>query len=212
MAWTDGQWSMFTSIISRGFAARDPFTEEDSSVYRLLLDPVAPEAAMLAVKTMVLEGQALRPRPGEIVRRCHQDPGKPTFEEAFLLIFGPRGVLHASPDRRTFADEGDRAGAYRQAALERASTMHPLIGAFVVRQGVDHLRGLPVNDPDYGELRRKELRDSWDRHVEAFAGRDIATLAAGTDRSALGPRRFDPLAALGLDKDQPREIESGEAA
>lgn len=209
MTWTSDQWAMFTSIVTRGFAARDPFTAEDSRVYRLLLDTVDPDAALQALREMVLEGQALRPKPGEIVARCRRDPSIPTFEEAYQLIFGPGGVLAARPGSAgpvTFNSEAERRAASNQAALDRAQAFHPLVAMFVVRQGVGHLRGLGVDDPDYGELRRKELRESWDRHVEAMDGRDVAALAAGGDRSALGMRQFDPLAALGIEK--PAEIEA----
>lgn len=209
MSWTDEQWSMFTSIISRGFAARDPFTQDDSRVYRLLLDTVDPDGALQAVRELVLEGQALRPKPGEIVARCRRDPSVPTFEEAYRLIFGPGGILTARPASNgplTYGSDAERRQLYDQAALTKAGNFHPLVATFVERQGIGHLRTLPVDDPDYGELRRKELRDSWDRHLVAMDGRDAAALAAAGDRSALGMRQFDPLAALGIEK--PAEIDA----
>lgn len=210
MPWTDPQWAMFCSILKRGFAAKDPFTTDDANVYRLLLDDVDPEGAMAAVKAIVLEGQALRPRPGEIVARVRRDPGKPTFEEAFALIFGPRGVLAARPGNGgpvTYNSQAERRQAENTAALERAADLHPLVASFVQRQGVTRLRELPVVDPDFGEIRRKELRDAWDRHCEAMDGRDVAALASG-DRSALGLRKLDPLAALGLKADEPAGLEA----
>lgn len=196
MPWTDEEWATFTAVLSRGFAARDPFTDADAAVYRLLLDDVDPAAALRSVREIVLEGQALRPKPGEIVERSRRDRGTPTFAEAYRLIFGPRGVLKARPAQRVFADAGARGRAEQQAALDRAASMHPLVAAFVERQGVDRLRGLELDDPDYGPVRRRDLEQAWNEHVEAFDGREVAALAAGAPRGQAGLHTFDPLAVL----------------
>jgi hypothetical protein len=66
-----------------------------------------------------------------------------------------------------------------------------------------------LDDPDYGELRRKELRGGWDRHVEAFDGRNVALLAAGPRHAGL--RQLDPLAALGLGREPVPALEEGSA-
>lgn len=208
MSWTEQQWSMFTAILSRGFAARDPFTEQDSDVYRLLLDGVEPEAALTAVREIVLEGKALRPKPGEIVARAKRDSSKPTFEEAYRLIFGPGGVLAARPSVTRWRDEGHRRALCNEAAARRAEALHPLVGSFVARQGLDRLRELPVDDPDYGEMRRRDLREAWERHVDASDGREVTALAAGTGRTGL--RQLDPLTALGLTQDETPAIEAGD--
>ncbi|MCU1500617.1 MAG: hypothetical protein JWM47_4570 [Acidimicrobiales bacterium] len=215
MPWTDEQWDVFTTILQRGFVAKDPFTEADAGVYRILLDTVDPDAAMQSVREIVLEGKALRPKPGEIVARVNRDTGRPTFEEAFRLIYGRGGILASTPHRAgavlTYATEAERRRLYDQAAIDRAAELHPLVGAFVVRQGVARLRELPVNDPDYGELRRKELHTAWDAHVDAFASREVVALAAGGDTRS-GLRQLDPLAALGLHQAAPRELETGATA
>lgn len=210
MSWTDQQWAMFTAILSRGFAARDPFTAEDSDVYRLLLDGVDPDAALRAIREIVLDGQALRPRPGEIVKRAKADRSLPTFEEAYRLIFGPGGILRAQPAITRWANEGERGRLFNEAAAERAAMMHPLVGSFVARQGLDRLRTLPVDDPDYGEVRRKELREAWDRHVAASDGREVAALAAGTGRSGL--RQLDPMVALDITPPDRAAIGTGDRA
>jgi hypothetical protein len=205
MAWTAREWSGFVAVLQRGFAARDPFTDADANVYRLMLDDVDPAAASRVLKEIGLEGQALRPKPGDILGRLRRDPGRPSFDEACELIFGPGGVLAAQPPpgpvHRAIAtggypDQTAEAKARRDAALDRAKGFHPLIAQFVIRQGLDRLRQLPIHDRDYGELRRAELKKSWEAHVEAFDNRDVAAraLPAGERRGAL--ERFNPLAAL----------------
>src|SRR5207237_9035503 len=94
----------------------------------------------------------------------------------------------------------ERRRLYRAAARERASQLHPLVGSFVERQGIDRLREMPVDDPDNGHWRRDELRTAWAVHVEAFEGREVAALASGEGREGL--RRLDPLA--GLDAPRPQ--------
>lgn len=194
MAWTEDQWAAFVTMLSRGFAARDPFTDEDAAVYRVLLDGVEPELAHQALRQLVLEGQALRPKPGEIVDRARRDSGRPTFDEAYRLIFGPRGVLAARPSSSRWADAAERSRAFNEAAMERARGMHPLIASFVERQGLDRLRQMPLDDDDYGELRRREMQARWDEHVDVSEGREVQALAAGSGRE--GMRRLDPLAAV----------------
>lgn len=178
MPWTDERWAMFVSILQRGFAAKEPFTNEDSDVYRLLLDGVEPEAAIGAVREMVLAGAALRPKPGEIVARVKRDPSTPTFAEAYRLMFDPGGAATDNP----------REG------------IHPLVTSFVARHGSWRLRMLPLNDPEWGEKHRRDLERDWYAHLSAMEGRETAALAAGGD-----VRRLDPLGMAGLRPELPGE-------
>lgn len=209
MPWPDDEWAQFIAVLTRGFAARDPFTDADAAVYRLLLDAVEPAAALRAVQELVLEGQTMRPKPGEIVERVRRDRGQPTFDEACRLMFGRGGVLTARPRGGRYVDDAEdvpeaerRTAEQKRWADERdvirqaLAEVHPLVAAFVERQGFDRLRLLELDDPDYGALRRRELEQAWDRHVEAFDGREVAALAAGGDRRGQ-LARLDPLAALG---------------
>jgi len=209
-AWQPDQWTAFVSLLQRGFASKEPFTEADAIAYEVLLDGVEPEACVRALRELVQEGQALRPRPGEIAARARRDPSRPTFDEAYRLIFGRGGILAARPENRRYEDLlDDETGemirsavevkhrAERAAVRQAAEAVHPLVGQFVVRQGIDHLRSLRLDDPEYGGLRRRELREAWDAHAAAFDEREVAAIAAGGDVRQ-GLRQMDPLAALGL--------------
>ena len=119
------------------------------------------------------------PSAGEIAAAARRDPSQPTFDEMLVLL--RRAMKAANPAQRL----ADRR----------------IVAAFVERQGWGRLRNLPLDDPDWGEKTRRELREAWDRHVEAFDGREAAALASG-DRDGL--QRLDPLASLGV---KPLEIE-----
>lgn len=194
MAWTEDQWAAFQSLLQHGFAARDPLTVEQIGVYRVLLDAVEPVAATTALQELVLEGQVHRPKPGEISARVRRDVSAPTFDEAFVLIFGRGGALKARRPAGVYADGAAMARADDEAAMARLEGKHPLVMSFVQRQGLDRLRQMPVDDPDEGMWRRKELREAWELHVDAFDGREVTAIAAGTGRE--GMRQLDPLAGL----------------
>lgn len=120
-----------------------------------------------------------------------QRPSTPTFDEMFLMVFGDGrggGIL-----RREM----------RQEDLDR---VHPLVASWVVRSGPQRLASLEVFCPDYGELRRRDLRVSWEQHVEAFAGREQVAAALPPGDRERGLQRLDPLAALGIER--PKELQA----
>lgn len=194
MAWTDDQWELLLSLLEHGFKARDPLTPPEIRAYRILMDRVEPEAATAALQELVLKAQVFRPVPGEIVAQARHDASVPTFDEAFALIFGRGGALKARRPAGVYADASAMARADDAAVWARLEGRHPLVVAFVQRQGLDRLRQMPVDDPDEGMWRRKELREGWELHVDAFDGREVTAIVAGSGREGL--RRLDPLAGL----------------
>jgi hypothetical protein len=196
--WDDQTWAMFCALMHRGWPGA--FTEEDALAYRVLLDGVDPAEAVGALRRLLHRGARFRPSAAELLGELHADPTRPTFAEAYQLIFGPRGVLRARIVGGRWDNEADRRAAHRQAIEERAAGVHPLVGAFVMRQGIDRLRTLPLEDPQWGEKHRRDLERAWEQHVEAFDGREVAALAAG---SRDGLRQLDPLAALGIARPKP---------
>lgn len=197
-AWTDEQWAMFFDLLDNGWPGE--LDEGAAAAYQVLLDRTEPAEVIEALHQLLHAGARFRPSAAEILGARRRDPGRPTFEEAYQLIFGSGGVLRARPAVRRYLDEAERKRMYDEAADTRAATMHPLIGAFIARQGLDRLRHMPVDatatadGPGEGHWARKELREAWDRHVEASDGRELAVLASG---GRLGLRQLDPLAALG---------------
>jgi hypothetical protein len=177
MRWTDEQWTTFCALLEEWWPG--DFDGAARAAWRVALDGMEPEAASETAQRMLLQGRRFRPSVSEFLTDARQDPSRPTFDETLVLL---RRAMKA-------ADPAERLGEW------------PIIAAFVERQGWDRLRNLPLDDPDWGEKTRRELREAWDRHVEAFDGREVAALASG-DRDGL--RQLDPLASLGV---KPLEIE-----
>jgi hypothetical protein len=152
-------------------------------------------AALAAIRSCD-EHQRFPPSAPELAALARRDPSAPTFAESYNAIYGPRGVLRARPPYQDGGWSGNELqAASDELALKRADQCHQLLGAFVRAYGLERLRLLEVDDPDYGEIRRKELRADFEQYVAANEHRELAALAAGR-RGSLG--RLDPHAALGL--------------
>jgi hypothetical protein len=198
------EWQTISMLLDKGFKWREPFGEAHAATYRVLLDGYDAEQIAGALRKLIARGQVFGPTPGELVALINEDPSQPTPEEAYQMIYGRGGVMRARlKPGASYASEAQMLGARDQVRLERAQEIHPLLGAFVERFGVHRLAMLEVDDPEYGELRRKEVREAWVRHCEAFAGREVAAIASGR-RSGLG--KLDPLSALGVPRP---ELEPG---
>ena len=118
-----------------------------------------------------------------------QRAARPTSEEAITLIVAALGV---GMPRGEFATPGATQAAWARAAVDRAFELSPLVGSFVQAYGASRLGALGLDDPEWGTLRRRELRDAWERHVEAT---DVRVALAGGHGEL---RKVDPLAALRL--------------
>jgi hypothetical protein len=115
--------------------------------------------------------------------RLEGDPGRPTFDEAFALLFD-RGGLLSGPDNERYA-------------LFAAKKAHPLLAAFIASQGYKRLRMLQAFDPDEGHWRVKDLREAWEALEARADEREAAGLGLGEVRPRqVGPSRFDPARLL----------------
>jgi len=208
---TTDEWESICFLIEEWWPpspAEGEFDDARRRAWRLALDGFAADAIAAALRALLARGGKWRPRPSEVIAEIRKDPSKPTFEEAYRLIFGRGGALKARPPRgQTYANEAAMIGAHDDAAQARAWELHPLVGSFVERYGVRRLATLEIDHPEYGELKRRELREAWDRHCEAMDGRDVAALAAGRRRGELAA--FDPLAAIKAGAHQVKRAELG---
>lgn len=198
--WTDDTWEAFCLIVEQAWPGE--FTEGARIAWRVLLDDYDPDQSVGAVKRLVAKGSRFRPSVSEVAAEIRHDPSRPTFEEAFRLMFGAGGIFDVRV-RGAFPDLAAMHNARHALCEARCGEVHPLVGSFAIRYGLERLRGLELDDPQYGELRRKELQAAWDRHVDATDGRDVAALVSGR-RGELG--RLDPLAAITGPR---RELEAG---
>jgi hypothetical protein len=193
--WSTSTWAAFCALIDEAWPGS--FDQHAEASYRTALDAYDPALVVRALQVLITSGQKFRPSVPELVAAIRSDPTRPTFEEALTLIFSPGGVLHARPDRRAlamYASERERFAICNQAMLDRAAQFHPLIGSFVARYGLERLRMLPVDDPQWGNKHRADLERAWERHVAATDGREALALASGRKGEL---RALDPLAAIG---------------
>lgn len=196
-------WEGLCSLIQEAWPGE--FDEHTAKAWRVLLDDFDGAQVLAAVKACLARGGRWRPAVSEIVAEIRRDPGKPTFAEALRLIYGPGGVLRARTRvRKARWELGEHERLNDEAAWECVAVLHPLIGAFVQRQGLERLRAMDLDDPEWGQARRKLLADEWEEFVDVAETRDVAALVAGR-RGELD--RFDPLRALG-----PRRLEIEERA
>jgi hypothetical protein len=72
------------------------------------------------------------------------------------------------------------------------------VARFFEAQSYGRLSVLPIDDPDYGQLEIKRLREDWGQFVGRAEERMAAGLPAGTGtrRQQLGPHKPDFAAAL----------------
>lgn len=169
MTWTDQTWAQFCALLDDGWPG--DLTPDQANAYRVLLDLADPAEVVGALRRLLYQGHRFRPSAAELLGELRRDASEPTFDEAYRLIFGPGGVLRS----------------------RRSVDVHPLVTAFIERQGEPRLRALPLDDPEWGHRHRRDLAAAWDRHVTACRDRDVAALAAGR-RGDLA--RFDPLRVL----------------
>lgn len=140
-------------------------------------------------------GSDFPPSAPNLAAAALHDPSVPTFPELLVLLNGPGGILNArARSHKSSWEAGERDRADADAIRERASRAHPLVALFVERIGIDRLRSLGLDDPQFGEARRRSLEKEWRDHVDTMGDRDVRSLASGGRRGELG--RLDPLAAL----------------
>lgn len=175
------KWDAIGLLLENGWPGE--FDDAAQGAYRALLHGYDPEQVAVALRVLVRRGNRFRPSAAEIAAEIDADPGRPTWSEAYRLMFGQRGLLTIRP------------GA---ACLRRAEDKHPLLAAFVRQEGYERLRMLPVHDPDWGEKVRRDLEASWD----ALGARADHRRSRGLELDAvvrprqLGPRRPDFQKAL----------------
>lgn len=174
------QWDSIALLLENGWPG--DFDDAAQGSYRALLAGYDPEQILIALRVIVRRGGKFRPSVSEIAAQLEADPGRPTWGEAYRLLFGARGFLTVRPEA---------------SAIERAAAKHPLLGAFIRMEGYDRLKMLAV-DGDHGELIRKDLERAWNSLSERAdqrraSGMELDEVARPRQ---IGPRRPDFARAL----------------
>jgi nitrogen fixation-related uncharacterized protein len=185
MSWNAEQWEGFCALLEAAWPGE--FDDADRKAWRILLDEVSPEQGIFALKALMHSGLRFRPSASELLAAVRDDPSAPTFDEALALIY-----------RAACREHSERLSWLRARS--------PLVARFLEIQGTDRVFLLELDDPQYGELRRKELREAWDRFCASSEKRTIAALASG-DREGLS--KLDPLADVTSIEEGRRRLPSG---
>lgn len=205
---TDDEWLAVRSLLRHTFVLTEQngYGEAKDRAYRLSLDAYDPLAVVAALRRLQREGQKFVPAVADILRKLEDDPTLPTFTEVLTAARACWGG-----GRALAAANGE---PYRDEHVLRwiEANVHPWVAAFFASYGLDTIRGLPLDDPQYGGLERQRFGERWDEWL-ARAGERVAAglpIGAAEIRRSLGPARFDAVAAL-RGAGQARALESGDA-
>lgn len=203
MSWSPMEWEAFCGLL--GGCWPGDLSPDDAEAWRMALDGIEPPVAIEALKVLLHEGQRFRPSASELLAAIHNDPSEPTFDEAVQLI---RRALKAPGYRErlrerqretgsTFIPTDDEDELRMEAIKVALEQVHPRVRGFVATQGVERLHRMlgQIEDGDWGEKHRADLRADWERHVESGEQRELTVIVSG---GRVGLRELDPLAALGL--------------
>lgn len=198
MSWTpDEQRAVATALLGSWPATLAQLGQEAIAAYIGELEARGLEApaVLLAIRTWPA-GSDFPPAAPNLAAAARRGPDRLTFAEAFTLIYGRGGALKARPKPGRYDNEAQMIGARHDAARERAYELNPLLGAFVDQVGIERLWSLPINDEEFGSVRRRELEQQWDQFLEVSEHRDAVALVSATapELVARGPRRLTPQA------------------
>lgn len=200
--WTDEQWAAFCALWAGGWPG--DLTDAERNAGRVLLDGLDPNAAITALNQLVLSGREFypRPTPSDIAATARQDPGIPTWAEAWKLIERALTAPGYAEARReqiaatgsTFISDDDDRAMLERARQAAVADAHPQVQRFVAVQGWGRLS--EAHKGEWTGARLHELRGEWAEQARAVEGREIAALASGSGREGL--HQLDPLAAIGV--------------
>lgn len=183
---TDEEWDLIEGVLEECWPG--DWNERTGPSYRLLLDDYPAASVVGALRKHVAAGPKYRPSASELGGALNEDPGIPTWTEVEEALLGPRGILRTGRE----LPEGS----------------HEVLVAFVGAAGRERLGQRPFDDPQWGEVERRRLREDWDRFAERAEERRVHGLALASVGAPSGElRRLRPLAALGFD--ELRELTEG---
>jgi hypothetical protein len=180
---TSHEFETIVQLLEEWWPGQGAFDERRTVAWQAALGGYEASAVLAALHRLLQVGDHWRPSVAEVVAAITADPGRPTWDEAYRAIFAYGGVCWTATE-----DEGH----------ERARAVHELVATFVRARGWAALRREPVNDEEWGPVRRRELQWAWEQHVERYdeRRRDGRALEALV-RPARGElARLQPLTAL----------------
>jgi hypothetical protein len=188
---------------------RGDFSDEMAGDYFDMLASFPGEVVEGAVKALVLDPKPWVPAVPEIIGQIRKmvEPPVPAWPEVRNALLR---ALSVGAKRNYFAsDEEKQVKAVRW--LEEK--IHPVVARFFEMETYERLARIEWDDPEYGMLREKELRERWEEFIDvarARMERGLALEAAGGGMQ-LGPRRLDAAASL-LGVSERPQLEEGSSS
>lgn len=157
---TKGEFGKISHLLKNGWPGQ--YGKDNVAAYAEFLLPFEFEAVRDALHKLAGEGQKFVPSVGLVLAavRSLSEPVRPAWADAWTQI-----------EQAMVAD-----------AAGRTVEMHPLVAAFTDREGLARLRRLPFYDPEYGELRIRDLGQRFSDFCDAQDARSAQRFAIGPDR------------------------------
>lgn len=149
-------------------------------------DGLTPDRALYGIRMHRPEAERdFPPSVAAVSKLARMDPDRPTFDGFFAQLYGPGGMF-----------------GFKRAGV----TISPWVEAFAEQYGRERLRLLPIDHPEEGKWRRRELEQAWSAFLEATEGREVAEIAARSSGGSLGKPDF----AATLGRPAAAQIEAGD--
>lgn len=196
---TDDEWNVIEGLLKNAWPGQ--WTDGTGPSYRLLVGDYPAAAVLESLRVLTRRAARFRPSAGEIVSEMHVDAAQPTWDEVYDAIYGSGRLMkvrlpYTGPVE--YANRGELEAVRDALILEHARAFHPMITAFVEVVTPARLRTLELEDPQYGELRRRELRERWQEFAVTASERMVRGLPLVTGGRTAGElKRVDPKGLLG---------------
>ncbi len=150
---TNDEWRTVCGLMENAWTGG--LTEDKRDAYRVFLGKLDADRVLAALHALAEEGKPFLPAAPEILRavRDLEEPPVPAWSEVW-----PR--LRKALWKPTEAE-----------AIAYVEELHPMVAAFLKAEGWQRLREQPLNDPDYGTLRLRDLEQRWSEFVDVAAAR-----------------------------------------
>ncbi len=184
---TNDEWESCALIIENCW--RGSLDDKASAAYYTMLKRFDADEVMFALHALVENGRPFLPAVPEIVAeiRSGQEPPVPAWSEVWPRL---RKALWKPTEAK---------------AVAYVEELHPMVVAFLKAEGWQRLREAPLNDPDYGTLRLRDLEQRWSEFVDVAAARR----RQGHALHATGAREVEPGVGNGLAERHRRELGAG---
>lgn len=201
---TDREWDEICVLIDDCW--KGELDERKATSYRLFLDRHPQGLVFAALEVLVEGGVAFLPSVPEIVKsvRSLTEQPLPGWTEVYEHL--SRATRRAGADYHAPEQAKTAVGA---AWLDEYS--HAVVARFFEGEGYGRMSKIGYDDPDYGLLRQKELRDRWDQFCKVAEQRLVQgrALEASGQRALGGPRSLSQAALLQVVK-APEQLGPGE--